>query len=251
MQKSGPKHRTSSSEPRSPVFETQRMTLLEAFEDRHEKQKKQLLHRLVYVGSFRGKEMPETCAFKMIQVVSDLGLQGAHNTFEPLTGMLLVYNDHFVHIVEGLYDQLFNLIKLCTEIDRCLRLNIGAIRIVNIAHDISQRLFYTWQWKFVNIHRVEDLNVEKPLHIVSEFLERLTKLSNFMAHHSLHELDTAIDELVESVRDSLPSEVAVSCLFDLPLQSAEEFIGAFESSCTFVLDDELVWPMVVSQVPLT
>lgn len=251
MQKAGGKN-PPVPETRNIVFETQRMTLLEAVEERHEKQKKNILHRLVYVGKFNRKEAPETHAIKMIQVVSDIGQVMSHgSTTQPLTGMLLIYNDHFVHIVEALYDQLFRLIELCTEEDVKRHLNIATTRIINIAHDIPTRLYPAWQWKCVNIHRNEDLNKSQSLQVVSEFMERLLNLSIFMAKHSMHELETAIDALVESVRDSLPSEVAVHCMLELPLQSAEEYISAYKAPSTFVLDDEVVWPLVVNQIPLT
>uniref|UniRef100_T1JDQ8 Uncharacterized protein n=1 Tax=Strigamia maritima TaxID=126957 RepID=T1JDQ8_STRMM len=115
------------------LLEPQRKSMLDYVDEKREKDgsRKNIFHRLIYTGRHRLKDKHEQFAKYIEKIVktSTIGVT-VH-----IVGILLVYNDHFVHVVECLYENLLDLIKICCE-DYNNEIIEDAV-VVLITHDIS------------------------------------------------------------------------------------------------------------------
>ncbi|XP_014671077.1 PREDICTED: uncharacterized protein C7orf62 homolog isoform X3 [Priapulus caudatus] len=94
------------------VYDAQRTTLLDVIEERNRSlSKKSMLHRLVYLAKFRspktGRDELGPYYEKQLRAAhASNGLQGEH-----ITGLLLIYQNHVVHIMEGSSEMLMQMIR--------------------------------------------------------------------------------------------------------------------------------------------
>ncbi|XP_060063478.1 testis-expressed protein 47-like [Ylistrum balloti] len=216
---------------------------------------KNLIHRFVYIAKLK----------QGIEDRTEIGnhyerffknLQNVHQSSEVVTGLLLVYMKHIVHIVETSTD-------LITETVRDLQSNIDdssgsfeSSKILIISHDIPHRLYGQWSFRTLDIQaaRIENYDSnESTDKIVIDLLTQLLKLGNHLAKTPKLNLKNLMDSLHERVPELLPQQGVLHYLCednDPCLIRPQDYLDMYDKPFDVVLDsEELVWPLATRLFP--
>ncbi|XP_071509520.1 testis-expressed protein 47-like [Diadema antillarum] len=213
--------------------------------------RKSLLHRLVYVA-------------KLHDSLSDKRDLGAHyerqfknwqNHFqgEGATGMLLVYPNHFVHLVESSSEMLMALIRDLRDMIEGGGL-VEQSKILVISSNVPTRLFSQWSFRVLNLpaSRLQEYETTEPIEkLAPECLALMLKLGSYLAKQPKITLKTVMDQLHEKVPELLiPQDLIGYLLFTPDLCTPAEFLQRYDSPMDVVLDNELVWPLPTKNFPI-
>ncbi|XP_071797872.1 testis-expressed protein 47-like isoform X2 [Asterias amurensis] len=236
------------------MYESARLNLLEVIEERNRAlNRKALLHRLVYIAKLSGK----------LDDKRDLGAHyekkfkqwQSHFQGEGATGMLLVYPNHYVHLVESSNEMLMALIRnLGTmELEKNDSL-ISQSKVLVISSNVPTRLFSQWSFRVLNLpaSRLEEYETSESIeNLAPECLSLMLKLGAYLAKQPKVTLKNVMDSLHEKVPDLLiPQDLIGYLLHSQDLCSPKEFLDKFDKPLDIVLDSELVWPMPTRNFPL-
>ncbi|XP_021348718.1 uncharacterized protein C7orf62-like isoform X2 [Mizuhopecten yessoensis] len=215
---------------------------------------KNLIHRFVYVAKLK------TSTEDRAEIGSHYerffkNLQNVQQSSEVITGLLLVYLKHIVHIVETSTD-------LITETVRDIQSNINdssglfeSGKILIISHDIPHRLYGQWSFRTLDIQaaRMESYDSnESTDKIVIEILIQLLKLGNHLAKTPKLNLKNLMDSLHERVPDLLPQQAVLHYLCednDPCLVRPQDYLDMYDKPFDAVLDSEMVWPLATRLFP--
>ncbi|XP_033734483.1 testis-expressed protein 47-like isoform X4 [Pecten maximus] len=238
------------------VIEAHRTSLLEVIEDKNRAlNKKNLIHRFVYIAKLKqGVEDRAEIGNHYERFFKNL--QNVHQSSEVVTGLLLVYLKHVVHIVETSTD-------LITETVRDIQANINessgvfeTSKILIISHDIPHRLYGQWSFRTLDIQaaRMESYDSnESTDKIVIDLLTQLLKLGNHLAKTPKLNLKNLMDSLHERVPDLLPQQGVLHYLCednDPCLVRPQDYLDMYDKPFDVVLDsEELVWPLATRLFP--
>merc|ERR1712154_289100 len=134
-----------------------RTSLLEVIEDRNRAMnKKYLVHRLVYVSKIRGTNVDRNALGGYYENLTKK-LQTDFPGSEPITGLMLIYMKHVVHVVESSSDMIFKLVQDLQAMEGEDTSMVAKSKILSISHDVSQRLFQQWSYRQLDIveHGIE------------------------------------------------------------------------------------------------
>ncbi|XP_038633982.1 testis-expressed protein 47-like isoform X1 [Scyliorhinus canicula] len=216
-----------------------------------EKRKKSLLHRLIFLARVTpelvNKRDPGGYYENFLQK-----LQRCHQ--EGITGLLLLYPNYVIHVLESSSDVLYSVIQDLRDMqqqqEKTLLLEP---KILVVSHNIPSRLFQNWEYALLNItaKRLDDTLKGEPIEkIISECLTVLLKLG---AH-----IQKAYKELpnkqANPVLDHVPELIVPQDLIQRLLKSKElltpaQFLCIYNASLSIILDSELVWPMPEHLLP--
>ncbi|KAK9701726.1 hypothetical protein QE152_g30409 [Popillia japonica] len=101
------------------------------------------VHRLIYIGNFvcnepASEDKPLMDGFRRtVKTINDRYFD------EKLTGLLLLYNQHFCHLLEGSEESIVRFLTLMYEND-ILKDKLGASKLLVIYHHVNQRIIEDW-----------------------------------------------------------------------------------------------------------
>ncbi|XP_069124645.1 testis-expressed protein 47-like isoform X2 [Argopecten irradians] len=215
---------------------------------------KNLIHRFVYIAKLKQSVDDRTEVGNHYERFFK-NLQNVHQSSEVVTGLLLVYLKHVVHIVETSTD-------LITETVKDIQANINdssgyfdSSKILIISHDIPHRLYGQWSFRTLDIQaaRMESYDSnESTDKIVIDLLTQLLKLGNHLAKTPKQNLKNLMDSLHERVPDLLPQQGVLHYLCednDPCIIRPQDYLDMYEKPFDVVLDSELVWPLATRLFP--
>ncbi|XP_061175446.1 testis-expressed protein 47-like isoform X3 [Saccostrea echinata] len=235
------------------VLEGHRPSLLEVIEDKNRAlNKKNLVHRAIFIGKLKeGADRTEVGSYHE-QLLKNL--QNTNQT-EPITGLLLVYMKHIVHVMECSSDAIMAMVRDLKESKSSEKGFLENAKILVISHDIQNRLYQQWSFRQLDIvaARLEahDSN-ESTDKIVIDLVTQLLKLGNALAKTPKLNLKNVMDSLHEKLPDLLPQQGVLHYLMedeDPCMISLEEYIELEEHPYDVVLESELVWPLPTRLFP--
>ncbi|XP_022102397.1 testis-expressed protein 47-like [Acanthaster planci] len=236
------------------MYESNRLTLLEVIEERNRAlNRKALLHRLVYIARLSER----------LDDKRDLGAHyekkfkqwQSHFQGEGATGMLLVYPNHYVHLVESSSEMLMALIRDLGIVEEAGdQTLISQSKILVISSNVPTRLFSQWSFRVLNLpaSRLEEYETSEPIQsLAPECLALMLKLGAYLAKQPKVTLKNVMDSLHEKVPDLLiPQDLIGFLLQSTDLCSPKEFLNRYDKPLDIVLDSELVWPLPTRNFPL-
>ncbi|XP_077980300.1 testis-expressed protein 47-like isoform X2 [Glandiceps talaboti] len=235
------------------MFESARLNLLEVIEDRNRAlNKKALLHRLVYIAKL-GTELNDK---RDLGTYYDRQFKQWQNQFqgEGVTGMLLVYPNHYVHLVESSQEVLTALIRDLGEMEEREEAMITQSKLLVVSGNIPARLFSQWNSRVLNLpaSRLELYETNESIEsLVPECLTQMLKLGAYLAKQPKLSLKGVMDSLHDKVPELLiPQDLIGYLLQSVDLASPKRYLNLYDKPFDVVLDNELVWPLPTKTFPL-
>ncbi|XP_061175444.1 testis-expressed protein 47-like isoform X2 [Saccostrea echinata] len=200
---------------------------------------KNLVHRAIFIGKLKeGADRTEVGSYHE-QLLKNL--QNTNQT-EPITGLLLVYMKHIVHVMECSSDAIMAMVRDLKESKSSEKGFLENAKILVISHDIQNRLYQQWSFRQLDIvaARLEahDSN-ESTDKIVIDLVTQLLKLGNALAKTPKLNLKNVMDSLHEKLPDLLPQQGVLHYLMedeDPCMISLEEYIELEEHPYDVVLE---------------
>ncbi|KAJ8037371.1 Testis-expressed protein 47 [Holothuria leucospilota] len=236
------------------IYGNTRLNILQVIEERNRAlNKKSLLHRLVYVAKLHDnlhdkRDLGSHYEKKFKQWQNHFQGEGA-------TGMLLVYPNHFIHLVESSTEMLSSVIRDLR--DQCQSSGASLIscsKILVISSNVPTRLFNQWSFRVLNLpaSRLEEYETTEPIEkLAPECLALMLKLGAYLAKQPKVTLKNVMDSLHEKVPDLLIPQDLLGYLLNSPdLCSPSEFLDRYDKPFDCVLDQELVWPLPTKNFPI-
>ena len=206
--------------------------------------KKSLVHCMIYIGRLNSDQSNSQ------QAVADF-----HERFskiytgqfhiETITGLLLIYPGHFIHVVEGPENLLKDLVYGVN--DRNSGSFMKEVKLVVYRNDAPTRLFSQWSSRILNLISVrmdESKNQDAIETKVTEGINFIMKLAQELSKIPKAQLKTNLDQLTSKFSTALPPQDLIESLIkskELPLLSTYQQ-KTFQPT-QVVLDSELVWPV--------
>lgn len=236
------------------VYDTGRLSLFDLILERTRAQnKKQLVHRLVYVSKIR-------------QDLNDRKEIGAHyERFfkelqtqvhgEAVTGLLLIYPVHIIHVVETSYNILLKVIKDLEEDEQSISGMLLNTKILVCTGDLNNRLFGQWSFRTLNlaVSRMQEFTTNEPIDVVvTEALTLVIKLAEYLAKLPKISLTNTMDQLPEKVPDLLVRQDLIEYILNSQeLNTPSLYLKRYTTPVDIVLESEMAWPMQTRLFPLS
>ncbi|XP_063445141.1 testis-expressed protein 47-like isoform X1 [Mytilus edulis] len=217
---------------------------------------KNLLHRMVYIASLRNEEADtDQIANYHENLKKNLESAQQYSEHVSITGLLLVYTKHIVHIVETTTEMLREVIKDSKKNMEASNGLFSQVKILVISHDIPERLYQNWMFKTLEIQsaRLDSYDSsESTDKIVLDCLIQLLKLGNHVAKIPKGNFKNSFDQLHSKCADLLPQQAMLHFLLeedDCSMMTVKEYLNMYEQPYDVVLDSELVWPLPTRLFP--
>ncbi|XP_076442323.1 testis-expressed protein 47-like [Babylonia areolata] len=237
-----------------PLQEGQRTSLLEVIEDRNRTlNKKSLVHR-VFIVSKIGDGVNNR---NDVGNHFDAFLKTLKNDLqtEPITGLMLIYMKHIVHVMECAADAILEMARELNELPARHQAFISKSKILVISHDVPHRQYQGWSFRTLDILE-PGLEAYEPgdstENLVVELLSQLLRLGNFLAKQPKLNLKNAMDSLHDKVPELLPQQAVVHYLLennDPCIMTPQEYVDIYEQPFDITLDSDLVWPLPTRLFP--
>ncbi|XP_052262709.1 testis-expressed protein 47-like isoform X2 [Dreissena polymorpha] len=159
---------------------------------------KNLVHRLVYIGKLK-LDLPDR---QVVGTHYEKLLKNLQNNFqtEPMTGLLLVYLKHIVHILECSSDMVTQVMRDIVNFQRSSEGFLAGAKILVISHDVPTRLYQGWDFRQLDIQaaRMEAYeSSEGADRIIIDILGQLLKLGNKLAITPKSSADEKVEQKVK------------------------------------------------------
>ncbi|XP_078319800.1 testis-expressed protein 47-like isoform X3 [Crassostrea virginica] len=224
------------------VLEGHRPSLLEVIEDKNRAlNKKNLVHRVIIIGKLKEEADRNEVGNYHEQLLKNL--QNTNQT-EPITGLLLVYMKHLVHVMECSADAIMATVRDLKQSKTSKTGLVENAKILVISHDIQNRLYQQWSFRQLDIvaARIESLDSnESTDKVVIDLVTQLLKLGNALAKTPKLNLKNVMDSLHEKLPDLLPQQAVLHYLMedeDPCMITLEEYINLEEQPFDVVLESE-------------
>ncbi|XP_013401908.1 testis-expressed protein 47 isoform X2 [Lingula anatina] len=246
---------TTFIDDRDSPFENDLKSLYDVIKERMEElEKKNLLHRLVYVGKLR----EDFCSSQEeIGHYYDNFFKNLHNSLqgEGITGLLLLYPKHCAHVVETSNEKITEVVR---DMQKSIEKQEGpleAAKILVISHDVPERLYNQWTHKILDI-KSANLDLYEPSEaadkLVTDMLSQFLHLGTYLAKQPKLNFKNALDTLHEKVPEHLPQQDVINYLVENDttcISKPVEYLNTYQKPIKVVLDSELTWPMPVKLFP--
>ncbi|XP_078274515.1 testis-expressed protein 47-like [Rhinoraja longicauda] len=206
--------------------------------------KKFLLHRLVYISAFD----PERTTRKQIAEYYETLFQKLHAQYQemPMMGLLLMYSNHYVHLLESSIDMLYSVIRDLATPQTEDGVAQSDMRILVMSHNIPDRLYRQWLQRPINmpVTLIMDTSEIEPVEkLVPECLVLLLKLGNFILQNPKKTITKPNLSVSDEVRHLIIKENTIKHLCgSSDLMSPKKFLELYEKSTHVALGSEIVWP---------
>jgi len=212
--------------------------------------KKNLIHRAFFISKTKDGNADRMEVGNHF----DAFLKRMRNDFqtEPITGLMLIYMKHIVHVMECSADMILEMSRELVDLQKSF---LSKSKILVISHDITTRQYQGWSFRTLDImepgmdsyetsESVENLTVE--------LLSQLLKLGSFLARQPKLNLKSAMDSLHDKVPELLPQQAVVNFLIednDPCIMTPAEYVQLHDQPFDVVLDSDLVWPLPTRLFP--
>nr|KAI8731579.1 testis-expressed protein 47 [Biomphalaria glabrata] len=238
----------SEEERVSPSQDSNRTTLLDVIEERNRHlNKKYLIHRLVYISKLSSPGVDRTA----LGTYYDTFIKKLQTDFpgsEAITGLMLIYPKHVVHVVETSSDLILKLIEDLHRLEKETESLVSKSKILVISHDISLTLTLD-----IVEHGIESFDTKETFeNLIVELLIQLLKLGAYLHKQPKLNLKNAMDSLHEKVSDLLPQQSVVHYLLeenDSSMMTPLEFIDLYRKPFDTYLESDMVWPIPTRLFP--
>jgi len=232
-----------------------RPSLLEVIEDRNRTlSKKYLVHRLIYVSKIRGTNVDRNAVGGHSEQLMKK-LQNDYPGSEPITGLMLIYMKHIVHVVETSSDLILKIVEDLQRMEEDDDTHIEKSKILINSHDIQTRLFQQWIFRTLDIveHGIEAYETNDSFeNLIVEVITQILKLGVFFIKQPKLNLKNAMDTLHEKVPDLLPQQSLVHYLLeenDSAMMTTKDFISLYEKPFDTCLESDMAWPIPTRLFP--
>ncbi|GFO02523.1 hypothetical protein PoB_002902800 [Plakobranchus ocellatus] len=220
---------------------------------------KYLVHRLVYISKIRGVNVDRTAIGNHYdQLVKKLAAD--YPGSEPITGLMLIYLKHIVHVVETSSDIILKLVHDLQAMEMDEESYVAKSKILQLLvffnrQHINTRLYQQWQFRTLDIveHGIEAYDTNESFeNLVVEILTQLLKLGVFLYKQPKLNLKNAMDSLHDKVPELLPQQSVVHFLLeenDSSMVTPKEFIDINEKPFDTSLESDMVWPIPTRLFP--
>ncbi|XP_053386544.1 testis-expressed protein 47-like isoform X2 [Mercenaria mercenaria] len=215
---------------------------------------KNLVHRIVYIGKLK-ENVEDRMEVGMHHDRLIKNLQNNYQHAEPITGLLLVYLKHLVHVVETSSDMIVEVIRDVVKTQKDENGFIEQAKILIVSHDISTRLYQQWNFRTLDIQaaRMESYeSSEGADKIIIDLLSQLLKLGSKLAIIPKIAFKSTLDSLHEKFPDLLPQQAHIHFLLeenDSTMILPEEYLEMYEKPFDVTLESEMVWPLPTKLFP--
>ncbi|RDD43921.1 Uncharacterized protein C7orf62-like protein [Trichoplax sp. H2] len=242
------------------IYDSPNISLLDIITEKNKiVNKRQILHRLIYIARIaptvnNKKEIGDYFQNLFRKYVTDFEGDG-------ITGLLLVYPYHVMHILEVSSEALNDIIKeqeLSETNNTAVISNTKALTLISdvsyqfekIITYYANRMFSYWSYHIlempaIQVNDLANANSNEPIDVmVLQCLRAITKLSKHLVKVPEINLHSAIDVLVEkSPGDLYPQSDIEVLLRSNELCGAVEYQEKYYAPLNIILDEEVVWPM--------
>jgi len=205
--------------------------------------KKALLHRLIYISKISADVENKILIGKYYEDLFDK-LQRKHHS-ESASGILLVYPDHVVHVLETSIDVISDVIRRMrtNSTEPLATTMLGATKILTINHDIQSRLFQQWNCRILNLARsIGTAESVVPVEeVVVESISLLLNLGMFLLKSPKSNSPERFQELAGPLLIH-HDHISVIMRSDVVL-SPDQYLEIFDRPLDVVLDGETMWPL--------
>jgi len=206
--------------------------------------RKSLIHLVVIVGKLNPeRRFPQDLAEHFERMFKSYS---GHFQVEPLTGLLLIYPNHFLHIVEGPHGILDEVINVFSE-KKGAAGDVSEVKLLVYSSDVPARLFSQWAYRILNISsvRMDESKMQDSIETkISEALLYINKLSKELSKIPKLQLKASFDQLSTKYSNLLLPQDIIECLLkskDLP--TLTDYVKMHKSSLDVTLQNELIWPI--------
>ncbi|XP_060700561.1 testis-expressed protein 47 isoform X3 [Hemiscyllium ocellatum] len=186
---------------------------------------KSLLHRLFFLA----KTSPELVNKRDLGGYYENLFQKLQRSGEGITGLLLLYSSHIIHVIESSSDVLYSVIGDLKDMQQQ-----------------QERLFQQWEYNVLNItaKRLDDTLQGEPIEkIISECLTLLIKLGMHMQKTYKEFPNKPISSVLDNVPELIvPQELIQRLLKSNELLTPHQFLDIYNAPLSVIIDSELVWP---------
>ncbi|XP_048466963.1 testis-expressed protein 47 isoform X2 [Rhincodon typus] len=181
-------------------------------------------------------------------------LQCSHQA-EGITGLLLLYSSHVIHVLESSSDVLYSVIRDLKDMQQQERALLLEPKILLMSHNIPSRLFQQWEYNVLNItaERLDDTLQGEPIEkIISEFLTLLLKLGIHMQKTYKEFPNKPLSSVLDNVPELIVPQELIECLLKSnELLTPHQFLDIYDASISVIMDSEFVWPKPEHLLPET
>jgi len=206
--------------------------------------KKSLIHCLVYVGRLNSEQTNSQ------QAVADFHERffksfGSQFQVESITGLLLLYPGHFMHVVEGPEGILKELIYgVCDKMSGNV---MKDVKLLVYRNDAPARLFHQWSSRVLNLISVrmdESKNQDSIESKVTDAINLVMKLAKELSTIPRSQLKSNLDQLATKYSSLLlPQDLIENLIKSKELSLLNTYQSKSLQPMQITLDNELVWPM--------
>ncbi|XP_005094904.2 testis-expressed protein 47 [Aplysia californica] len=174
---------------------------------------------------------------------------------EPITGLMLIYLKHIVHVVETSSDMIVKIVEDLHNMEQEETSCVAKSKILIISHDIHTRLYQQWSSRTLDIveHGIEAFDTNETFeNLIVDLLTQLLKLAVFLMKQPKLNLKNAMDALHEKVPDLLPQQSVVHYLLeenDSSMSTPSEFLTLYQRPFDTSLESDMVWPIPTRLFP--
>ncbi|ELU15643.1 hypothetical protein CAPTEDRAFT_219432 [Capitella teleta] len=233
---------------RDSLLEAQRTSLLDIIEDRNRTlNKKRLLDRVVIISRMTHQNLNDIGQWfeKYIRDVQN------RKQSEGVSGLLLLYPKHCVHVIETCSDITLELMKQLKEDEESGSGNTSVSKILVISHDIPHRQYNQWSYRVVDIEapKIEEYETtEEVQSLVCDIIMQLLKLGGFISRQPKN----STESLHDKVPELLPPQDIVDYLLvkeEDCVMTPKEFVHMYEQPYDVPLAIDYVWPLPARTLP--
>eukprot|EP00128_Syssomonas_multiformis_P012296 Colp12_sorted_trinity150504_noHs@30581 len=168
------------------------------------------------------------------------------NDADYITGILLIYQKHCVHLIEASTRVIMETLKDLAATSRDPKGFVSSPVVLASISDIPARCYPLWASRVINTtSKNDDYTTNDPIELtVTEFNVKLLKLGLHLSNLQKDQLKGTLDELSERLPELMPRME----MFDYFLQQKElctvqQYLDIYEAPIDVVLDSELCWPI--------
>ncbi|XP_067933457.1 testis-expressed protein 47-like isoform X2 [Watersipora subatra] len=164
---------------------------------------------------------------------------------EDVSGLLLIFPMHCVHILEGATETLLEYLQ-----DMRAQVSLFSIsKMLVVAHNITTILFQNWMYHELDIQAtgIGDYETSEPVeNVVIEIVVNVIKIGSHLSKQPKLSYNSAVQALHERIPEALPQQDVLDYLLerqDPSLQHVSEFLNIYEAPFKVTPTSEVVWPM--------
>ncbi|KAM4663079.1 testis-expressed protein 47-like isoform 2-T2 [Discoglossus pictus] len=163
-----------------------------------------------------------------------------YNQTDSVTGLLLLYPLHTIHIIESSSDVIYCVLRdLCETRKPGVRNLVLEPRILIVSHNIPERLFSQWSFKVLDFLKPQPevkYTEESTYRLVRDSLRKLLQLSKHIAKYPKGSMNIPDIVFVRAPDLVIPESSIVRLLQCTDLLTPQQFLEAYDSPVNVLMD---------------